>query len=72
MTLMTASDSEGTRRCDAHCYNAKGEKCTCCCGGKNHGKGLQAALRQSAKHAHELLRRSGIVIQGDLFAEVKT
>lgn len=26
-------------RCDAKCYNAKGPKCTCCCGGVNHGKG---------------------------------
>jgi hypothetical protein len=27
--------------CDARCQNAKGFKCECSCGGKNHGKGQQ-------------------------------
>jgi hypothetical protein len=26
-------------KCDARCTNAKGFKCECSCGGKNHGKG---------------------------------
>lgn len=25
-------------KCDARCLNAKGFKCECSCGGKNHGK----------------------------------
>ncbi len=30
-------------RCDATCYNAKGDRCRCICGGINHGVGeLQA------------------------------
>lgn len=35
MTLM----KKRKRRCDSRCYNAKGDHCTCICGGKNHGKG---------------------------------
>jgi hypothetical protein len=36
---------EGGRRCDETCYNAKGMNCACGCGGKNHGMGLEQALR---------------------------
>jgi len=25
------------RRCDARCWKAKGKRCTCLCGGRNHG-----------------------------------
>lgn len=32
------------RRCDARCYNGHGAKCTCVCGGKNHGAGLEKAI----------------------------
>lgn len=70
MTLMTVGNSEGTRRCDSRCYNAKGGKCTCCCGGMNHGKGLAEAQRLTNEHARELLRQAGTEIQGDLFAGV--
>lgn len=27
-------------KCGKKCYYAKGSKCTCICGGKNHGQGL--------------------------------
>lgn len=37
-------------RCDARCYNAKGTKCTCICGGKNHGIGLKAALERTRNY----------------------
>jgi len=44
-TLIAAYDSSGCiGRCDARCYNAKGERCRCICGGRNHGVGLQKAL----------------------------
>jgi hypothetical protein len=26
-------------KCDARCAHAKGHKCECACGGKNHGRG---------------------------------
>jgi hypothetical protein len=32
------------QRCDAKCYDAKAQKCTCCCGGKNHAVGFQQAV----------------------------
>jgi len=40
-TVLEAFDLEGELigRCDARCHTAKGSKCTCICGGLNHGKG---------------------------------
>jgi len=35
------------RRCDSRCHNAKGDKCTCVCGGINHGVGLRQAIINS-------------------------
>lgn len=40
-------DGKTKRRCDARCYDAKGKKCTCICGGKNHGVGFEKALENS-------------------------
>lgn len=40
----TSGDGSQTRRCDAKCHEAKHEKCTCICGGMNHGKGLKNAV----------------------------
>jgi len=37
-------DGKTQRRCDARCYDAKGDKCTCICGRKNHGVGYATAL----------------------------
>jgi hypothetical protein len=31
-------------RCDANCYNAEHENCSCVCGGANHGAGLNEAI----------------------------
>lgn len=41
-TIMTMGNSEGTRRCDATCHNAKGPQCDCICAGRYHGKGNSA------------------------------
>ncbi len=43
MVIMTSED--GHHKCDEKCYDAKRIKCTCICGGKNHGKGLRQALK---------------------------
>jgi len=48
MTIITTTQGGKTRRCDAKCYNAKGKKCTCIYGGRNHGVGLNIAINQSA------------------------
>ncbi len=50
-TLLTVGNSEGEQRCDARCYNARGGKCSCCCGGRNHGVGLNVALEQTQEIA---------------------
>ena len=57
-TLITVRNGQQMLgRCDATCYNAKGHKCRCVCGGINHGASLNWALtyteqlsRHIAKH----------------------
>ena len=40
-------------RCDATCYNAKGHRCRCVCGGINHGAGIKWALTYTQQlHQH--------------------
>jgi hypothetical protein len=73
MTLITIGNSEGSRRCDARCYDAKGSNCDCMCGGKNHGKGLQVASENTALIGKKLMEELGgehvaiAAIQRDLF-----
>ena len=50
------------RSCNANCYNAKGDACTCICNGINHGKGLDGALSTNTnKMVQGLLNRKGII-----------
>lgn len=51
VTLIAAYKADGTciGRCDAKCYMAKGPRCTCICGGKNHGVGRAQATENSPK-----------------------
>ncbi|MDR7400506.1 MAG: hypothetical protein QN144_14515 [Armatimonadota bacterium] len=58
MTLIAVYNSEGVRRCDARCYNAKQPKCSCVCNGANHGKGFTGALEQTRDMVGELLQRA--------------
>lgn len=39
MTILTQGNSEGQRRCDGTCHNAKRKVCACICGGRYHGAG---------------------------------
>ena len=55
-TLIWAFNSEGCiGRCDARCYDALGPDCHCICGGANHGKGLNAAIENTAAQANEFI-----------------
>lgn len=49
-TIMTAGNSQGTRRCDASCHTARKPKCACICGGRYHGTG-------SSEKSQDLLTR---------------
>lgn len=50
-TLIAVYNSEGCQgRCDAKCYEAQEPECTCVCGGKNHGAGLQQALDNTREY----------------------
>ena len=54
MVLIEVRNSEGlVGRCDARCYEAKHEGCTCICGGKNHGAGLDKAITQTREQAEQ-------------------
>jgi hypothetical protein len=43
-TLLTAGNSDGERRCDGKCHDAKEPACDCVCGGRYHGCGGEAAM----------------------------
>ncbi len=48
-TLLSVGNSEGSRRCDAKCYQATGPDCCCICGGANHGKGYAGAIAENER-----------------------
>lgn len=54
-TMITVGNSEGSRRCDATCHDAKHDKCVCVCGGRNHGVGRQKALENTRQMAKAML-----------------
>lgn len=56
MILMSYGNSEGTRRCDARCYEGTGDHCDCICGGKNHGAGLQQAMQNVREQWEPVLK----------------
>lgn len=48
-TLFSVFDSKGRYLggCNARCYDAKGDRSVCVCGGVNHGVGIQKAARNT-------------------------
>lgn len=44
MLLLSYSDEDDTRKCDARCYDACAGICKCICGGMNHGVGVEQAI----------------------------
>ncbi|MFI6289984.1 hypothetical protein ACIBEJ_00275 [Nonomuraea sp. NPDC050790] len=38
-------------RCDHRCYDADESRCSCVCGGVNHGQGLAVAIDNTREHA---------------------
>ena len=59
-TLILEHGTQGKSRgqCDSRCYNAKSAVCLCCCGGKNHGIGLQRAIDNTRAMTEELLQKA--------------
>jgi len=47
--LRTFNSVEETGRCDSRCYDARTKRCRCCCGGRNHGVGLNQAIKNAAE-----------------------
>lgn len=58
-TIMLFKKGDGTLdgRCDARCYNAKGDRCKCICDGHNHGVGLNQAIENA--HIYKDLIQDG-------------
>jgi hypothetical protein len=52
--------------CDARCYGAKHEPCTCCCDGANHGVGLELAITQTRQHSPEWIAAAGEDAEAEL------
>jgi hypothetical protein len=74
MVLITAVDENGKviRKCDARCYNAKGEHCKCVCGGRNHGLGLDAARERILKEREAIVAEHKADEEyGDLEVKIK-
>jgi hypothetical protein len=45
VTLISYQSSGGDQgRCDAKCYDAREDECTCICASRNHGAGLEQAI----------------------------
>jgi len=42
-------------KCDENCYNAEHPECTCICGGRNHGKGKDQAIKNTEKYADQMI-----------------
>lgn len=59
-TIIEARKSDGTLigRCDDRCHSAKNPKCTCICGGANHGVGFD----QAVENTQRLLKENGFQI----------
>jgi hypothetical protein len=59
---MTTIQIKGSRTCDAKCYNAAADtECSCICGGRNHGKGIEAVPQQRLFQGKEVQGMDGIV-----------
>ncbi len=60
MTLISIHEGgRSKRRCDAKCYEAEKKKCRCCCGGMNHGRGLEKAKDLMLYFSNPLAERWG-------------
>jgi hypothetical protein len=56
VTLIAVYNSEGcVGRCDSRCYSAKDADCSCVCGGRNHGKGLDQATENTRDYAARIV-----------------
>jgi hypothetical protein len=53
--LIEARRNDGSLigRCDETCYNSKGKRCTCICGGRNHGIGKIRAMHNNTLQAEQ-------------------
>jgi len=71
-TLIQQTSSNGSRRrCDARCYNAQYGKCTCICGGHNHGKGLEQAIENTKEMAEKLLEQTNTKIAKEVLEQIR-
>lgn len=55
LIILKKADGSLLGRCDAKCHNAKGSKCTCICGGMNHGVELNQAIDNTREHKDVLM-----------------
>lgn len=56
----TRSGGRRGRRCDKRCYDGKGSRCRCICGGNNHGKGLEKAVEETRRRFDIFADQNGV------------
>jgi len=57
-TLISFHTNSGQAgRCDSRCYNAVGPDCSCVCGGENHQKGFEVAVKNTQTLADQWIDR---------------
>ena len=72
VALIVEKSSGGkTRVCNSRCYDAKYPECICCCGGRNHGIGLNHAVNATRKAVEEILNKDDNTIVKLPFKEVQ-
>lgn len=54
-------------RCGEQCYDGIQPRCTCCCGGVNHGKGLKKAISLTKSLYDDQIREAA----GDLLGKAE-
>jgi len=61
--MVVCVGAERVSQCDERCYNAQHPACSCCCGGANHGVGLEEALlntrRMARRYAEQYAEEQG-------------
>jgi hypothetical protein len=62
-------------KCDARCLNARGNECTCSCGGANHGRGHAVTVHKASEQPQAVEQRHlgepGKIIKGEATVTAK-
>lgn len=69
-TVLSVGNSEGERRCDARCHDARFPGCDCVCGGKYHGAGASNVVQRVGQDVLEGVFGQAMAIEGQRHLQV--